>query len=279
MSVGKLIRPGLSLQGMTATGGTTVTGNITPGRTLEGIIIKLSGTGADVQDDITLVRLKANGKTFWEGTGTQLTDISDYKTGLADNAVYLHLDFTESRTGRDYQDQMVGAFDTSLGVANITAEITIGTITSGGAIDWYLIESESQRDKNLPYAGLMAKLLRYTSNAGAAGTFSVPLPFGPLNGAIVKRFHIDSTVITGVVIKQDGVVVHETKVAADNQIINSLYGRTNQTNLYTIDFMPDGNLKGALDTRDARSLEMLLTYSGAGSATILAEYLDVLGNL
>jgi hypothetical protein len=279
MSVGKLFRPGLSLQGMVATGGCVVTGNITPGRTLEGIIIKLAGTGADIQDDITLLRLKANGKTIWEGTGQQLTDISDYKTGLSDSTTYLHLDFTESRCGRDYLDQMIGAFDTSLGVANITAEITVGSITSGGTIDWYLIESESQRDKNLPYAGMLSKLLRYTSNAAAAGSFSVPLPFGPLNGAILKRLHIDSTVITGVVVKQDGVVVHETKAVADNSIANSLYGRNNQSNLYTVDFMIDGNIKNALDARDARSLELILTYSGAGTATILAEYLDVLGNL
>jgi hypothetical protein len=279
MSVGKLIRPGLALQGMQATGNVTVTGNIMPGRTLEGIILKLTGTGADIQDDISLFRLKANGKTIWEGTGTQLTNISDYKSGLADDATYLHIDFTEARTGRDYLDQMIGAFDTSVGVANITAEITIGAITSGGAIDWYLIESEPQRDKNLPYAGLMSKLLRYTASASAQGSFTVPLPFGPVNGGVIKRIHIESSVVTGVVVKQDGVVVHETKAVLDNSIINSVYGRTNQSGLYTVDFMPDGNVKNALDTRDARSLELTPTYNNPGTATILVEYLDVLGNL
>ena len=43
--------------------------------------------------------------------------------------------------------------------------------------------------------------------------------------------------------------------------------------------MGDGAVKKALDTRDARSLEWLLTFSGADSGVVLVEYLDVLGNL
>ena len=282
MSIGKLVRPGLTLQGMAATGGVTVTGNITPGRTLEGILIDLEGTGADVQDDITLLRLKANGKTFFEGSGLQLSLINNYKKKIAtgnESANYLHLDFTEANCGRDYLDQMIGAFDTSQGVANITAEITVGNITSGGTIQWYLIESEPQRDKNLPYAGMMSKLLRYTASPGAAGNVSIALPFGPVNGAIVKRLHLDSTIVTGWVVKQDGIPVHEFDAVADNTAYNTVYGRTPQTNFHTIDFMVDGNVRNAFDTRNARNMELIATVSGAGSVTVLAEYLDVLGNL
>ena len=47
----------------------------------------------------------------------------------------------------------------------------------------------------------------------------------------------------------------------------------------TIDFVLDGNVKKALDTRNARSLEWLFTISAAGSGTVLVEYLDPLGNL
>jgi len=56
-------------------------------------------------------------------------------------------------------------------------------------------------------------------------------------------------------------------------------GRTAQANMETIDFVLEGNIREALDTRDARSMEWLFDFSAADSGYVMVEYLDVLGNL
>ena len=50
-------------------------------------------------------------------------------------------------------------------------------------------------------------------------------------------------------------------------------------NVYTIDFVVDGDIRKALDTRTAKSLEWLLEFGGADSGDVIVEYLDPLGNL
>jgi hypothetical protein len=72
--------------------------------------------------------------------------------------------------------------------------------------------------------------------------------------------------------------VHES-VAALNSFLQGEMGRVPQTNWYTLDFLVDGNQANAWDTRDARSIEVIPTFSGAESGYVLAEYYDTLGNL
>jgi hypothetical protein len=49
--------------------------------------------------------------------------------------------------------------------------------------------------------------------------------------------------------------------------------------MYTIDFVVEGNIRNALDTRNAKSLEWLFDFSAADTGTVYVEYLDPLGNL
>jgi len=79
-------------------------------------------------------------------------------------------------------------------------------------------------------------------------------------------------------VREDGLVVHES-VTAENQQEQTMQGRLPQANCYTIDFVVDGDIRKALDTRQSRSLEWLFDFSGASSGTAYVEYLDPLGNL
>ena len=60
MSVGKLTRFGLPFANVVATG--TATNQVTPGRTLELLQLKMGGTFTKAM--ITLFKLKANGRTL-----------------------------------------------------------------------------------------------------------------------------------------------------------------------------------------------------------------------
>lgn len=275
MSVGKLTRYGLPFSNVVASG--TATNQITPGRTVENFRLKLGGTFTKAM--INLLRIKANGKTIIEGTGTQLDMINAYR-GESTNAAFLDVQFADYKMLAEI-DRMVGAFDTSIGIQNITTEVTIAGATAP-VLTPILVESANQKAPSgevAPFAGLMSKILSYPFNVSTGGKLAVNVPFGPQSGAIIKRFHVfHGGQMTGATVKQDGLVIHES-VTAENQFDQTKAGRVPQSNVYTIDFVLDGNIKKALDTRDARSLEWLLDFSAASSGTVLVEYIDPLGNL
>ncbi len=276
MSIGKLTRYGLPFANVVADG--TATNNITPGRTLEKLTLKLGGTSL-TKAMLQVIKLKANGKAIVDASGTQLQAINAYRGSFADNA-FLDLFFADYSMDTE-QDKQVGAFDTSVGISNLTTEVKIAGATAP-TLTPILVEAGQQRDKSgtpLPYAGYLAKLLSYPFNIATGGKLPVTVPFGKENGAVIKRLHVFHTGnMTGITVKQDGLVVHES-VKAENEFQQKDHGRVPQANVYTVDFVLDGNIRKALDTRDARSLEWLPEFSGADNGTILVEYLDVLGNL
>lgn len=276
MSVGKLIRYGLPFSNVVAAG--TATNNITPGRTLEKLTLKLGGTSL-TKAMITALKLKANGKVIIDTNGSDLDKINAYR-GVATNAAFLDLFFADFCLNNEL-DRMVGAFDTSLGISNITSEVTIAGATAP-IITPILMESASQKNNQgemAPFAPLMSKLLAYPWNISTGGRLPVNVPFGPSSGSIIKRLHVfHSGTMTGATVKQDGLVIHEA-ITAENSYMQTQHGRTPQANVYTLDFVADGDVRKALDTRSAKSLEWLFDFSGAGSGTVYVEYLDPLGNL
>ncbi len=276
MSVGKLTRYGLPFSNVVASG--VATNTVTPGRTLENLRLKLGGT-TFTKAMISALKIKANGKTIIETTGSDLDKMNAYR-GESTSASFLDIQFADYKMIAEL-DRMVGAFDTSLGIQNITSEITIAGATAP-TLTPILVESAQQKTMQgdaAPFAPLISKLLKYPFNIATGGRLPVTVPFGAQNGSIIKRLHVfHGGNMTGATVKQDGLVVHES-VAAENQFDQTKSGRVPQTNVYTIDFTLDGNIKKALDTRDARSLEWLFDFSAADSGTIYVEYLDPLGNL
>lgn len=276
MSVGKLTRYGLPFSNVVATG--TATNNITPGRTLENFKLKLAGT-ALTKAMLTAIKIKANGKVIIEGTGTELDKINAYR-GDAANAAYLDIPFADYSLNNEF-DRMVSAFDTSVGIGNITTEVTIAGATAPilTPIVTEAAAQKSQGGEYQPFAPLLAKILKYPYNISSGGRLPITVPFGPQNGAIIKRVHVfHGGNMTGATVKQDGLVVHES-VTAENQQEQTRQKRVPQAGVYTIDFVVDGDVRKALDTRDARSLEWLFDFSAADTGSVIVEYIDVLGNL
>lgn len=276
MSVGKLTRYGLPFSNVVASG--VATNNITPGRTLETLRLRLGGT-ALTKAMITQIRVKANGKTIIEGTGTELDKINAYR-GIAQDAAFLDLNFADFSLLSEL-DRQVGSFDTGAGIANITTEVTIAGATAP-TLTPILIESGQQRDSvgnAAPFSGVMTKMLKYPFSIANGGRLPLVVPIGPQNGAVIKRLHvIHGGNMTGATVKEDGTVVHES-VKAENELAQKAFGRVPQANMYTLDFVLDGNVRKALDTRTARSMEWLLDFSAADNGSVIVEYLDTLGNL
>lgn len=276
MSVGKLTRYGLPFSNVVPNG--TATNQVTTGRTLENLRLRLGGTTL-TKAMIQNIKVKANGKVIIEGSGTELDRINAYR-GEPTAAGFLDVQFADYSMISEL-DRMVSAFDTSLGIANITTEVQIAGATAP-TLTPILIESAQQKNSQgqaAPFAPLLTKILRYPFNIATGGRLPVTVPFGPQSGSIIKRLHVfHGGNMTGATVKQDGLVVHES-VAAENAFDQTKAGRLPQANVYTLDFVLDGNISKALDTRTARSLEWLFDFSAADVGTVIVEYLDPLGNL
>lgn len=274
MSIGKLRRPGLPFFGVAAS--VTTSQQVSIGRTIEEITLAMGGTFVKATH-VTTVRCRANGKNLIEASGAQLDAINAYR-GTTQNAAYLPLPFADYSMEDEFS-QEVGAFDTSMGVENVTVEMDIGAATAP-TLRSIVTESAQQRASGaaLPYAGLISKILRYPFNVAAGGDLLLQVPFGPVSGAIIKRAHIFSSAVTRVQVKQDGVSVYDQLLAdANDQAVR--YGRAPQANVFTVDFCGPGHVGEALDTRDARAIEWTATFSGAASGFMVVEYIDSLLNL
>ena len=276
MGIGRVSKPALPFQNVVANG--IATNQITTGNTLENLQLQLGGT-ALTKAMVSLFRMKANGKTIIEGTGDQLAKLAAYR-GEAADAAFLDVQFADL-TGYNEYDRMVGALDTT-GLVSLTTEVTIAGATAP-QLTGILHESAPQKvakDVPAPFAGVMSKVLRYPFSVANGGMLPINLPFGPVNGAVIKRIHIESAgnTVTSVVLKQDGGVLLEL-TKAQNEYELKRWGRVPQANWFTLDFVKDGQVSKALNTRDARSLELLPTLSGADNGFVIVEYLDTLGNL
>lgn len=276
MGVGNLIRYGMPLANVVNSG--TATATITPGRTLETYRLRLGGTSL-TKVMLEAIKIKANGKAIIDVSGTQLDMINKYR-GLPAANDFLDIDFADDSMLSQF-DRMVSAFDTSVGIASLTVEVKI-VGANAPTITPILLESGQQKDKSgnyAPFAAFLTKILRYPFNMATGGKLPFTVPFGPANGAIIKRLHVfHGGNMTDAVVKQDGLVVHES-YKAENEFYLKKHGRVPQANVYTIDFCPDGNIADALNTRDAKSLEWLMTFSGADVGEVVVEYIDTLGNL
>jgi hypothetical protein len=276
MGASKIIRYGLPFSNVTANG--VATCQVTPGRTLQTIRLELGGT-TFTKAMITNLRVKANGKIIIEGSGTQIDNLNAYR-GQATSANFLDISFLDL-TGFDVIDRYVGAFDTSIGIANITIEVTIAGATAP-TLQAILIESAAQKDRQGNAAGfapLIAKILKYPFSQATGGRLAVTLPFGPQSGSVIKRVHVfNGGNISDVTVKEDGIIFFEQTVA-ENTFRLTQAGRVVQTNCYTIDFVDQGEVSNALNTTTSKSIEWLLNFSAADSGEILVEYLDPLGNL
>jgi len=273
MSIGKILRQGLAFSNVVATG---VASCLLPiGRTIERITMVLGGTTFN-ETHMTSIKLRANGKVIIDVTGTELKKINAFR-GIVSSAGFLTLDFTEI-FGRDRLDQVVGGFDTSKGIAQLSLEVSIAGATAP-TLNAYISESDRQAGG---YSPIISKILRYPFQTSAAGVLPIQLPFGPQQGSVIKRMHLLHSVannITNAVVKQDSVVIWEASRAL-NEALQVEHKKVPQANFMTVDFTLDNNQSNAFDTRDARSLELLPTFGAAEpSGAVLVEYYDTLGNL
>jgi hypothetical protein len=250
------------------------------GYTIDRIILEIGGA-ANTKANHTNIKLIANEKPIFEDTGARIDTRMQYR-GIAANAAYLTLDFSEIKA-RTIVGQRVGSIDTvSAGIRKLTAEIDIGAAAAAPTLKAFAMLSDApQTDpgtaKRADTAPLIAKVISKVYNPGAAGEFIFPFEYQRGVNSFVKRIHLSGATVTDARLKKNGMEIWKAS-AARNNFIQTEFGRTTQANWFVVDFIVDGNLSDALPLVNVKSLEPYLTANGAGNVTVVAELLDRLEN-
>lgn len=242
------------------------------GYTLDRVILTLGGTFTKAQ--MTQVKLLANGKVFFDDTGSNI-DARMQHRGITANASYLTLDFSEIRA-RTIIGQGVGGIDTvSAGIKDLSAEITIGGATNPTLTALAQVSAAPQADPT--YSKLLGKVLRFTQNFGASGEFALDIPYGKVAGALIKRVFLMGSTVTAARVKKNGIDVW-SRADGLNDFILTEYQRTPQANMVCIDFIEDGNLSKVHNAANSQTHQWFATVSGSGNVEVVVELLDPLSN-
>ena len=234
------------------------------------ILLQLGGT-ALTKAMLANIKVKMNGKTIWENTGSRINLINTYRARGVD-AAFLVIDFTEP-DAKTMAEQFIGNLNTAQGVSSLTLEVTIAGATAPTLVAWCELG---------PPAALAAinKQILFTAAFSAAGKFPFKLIDIANRGAIVKRVHFaHGGNMTALEVKKNGVVIFDNIPTAVNTFNQLDYKKVAQANLYTYDPCLDNNYSNAVRTQDATSLEFNPTFSAADNVTAVLEVVDLLGNM
>lgn len=263
-----LLIKNLPFSNVTASGVASV--SLPVGMSYNRIFLQLGGTSF-TKAMITDIKVRLNGKTIVQNTGSRLDLMNAYR-GRGSNANFLILDFTEPGA-KLMSEQYIGNLNTAQAVTSVTIEVTISGATAPTLDSW------SELGPPAPL-GVVAKQIPFTTSFGGSGKFPFKLIDVANRGAIIKRVHFaHGGNVSALEVKKNGIVIHDNVTAAVNTFYQLDYKKTAQTNLYTYDPCLDDNYTNAIKTQDATSIEFNLTTGAADTVTAVIEVLDLLGNM
>ncbi len=265
----------LPTNNLVATGLATIDLSNLLGFTIERLMLNLGGTSF-TKAMITSIQLKANGKIIYDTTGANLDARNQYR-GIQANANFLTLDFAEIRSKTEL-GQNLGCIDTTVGINNLKLELGIAGATAPTLQGYAEVNRPQVDPAQAPTRNLIAKIHKSTITIGASGQYSLPVPhlMPQDGGSIFKRVAIFSANATACLIKKNGIVI-EDSIKALNDFQAAEYRKTPQAALYMVDFIVDDNQSQVLNTRDAQTMEFLLTLSAGETITVESELLEPLG--
>lgn len=250
--------------------------------TLEYIVFELGGTFTKAM--ITRLLIRFGSKVVWDLTGSQLLSLNLFE-GRPNAATILVLPFANSRA-RHLEQQYIGAPDFSaLGIRKVTIEVTI----AGATAPTLAAHAEIAPPKLLsPAQNLMFRaLLRQPLTPSAAVVDQAQqINWGQAGGALLRRMHFFSALVTKLKIKRDGLDYFEDVGLTLNNAIQDENGWDPQANIFTFNAVEDDNeLKSLTSIRNdgqGGSLvpqQILMTTSGSGNFDVVSDVFTSLNGL
>lgn len=243
----------------------TVGGNV-----LESIWLTLGGT-ALTKAMITGIRLKANGKTIRETSGSTLDTRNKY-FNVGTDATHLLMDFMypHARTPQAFQ---TGAIDLSAnsGIKQLTLEVDIAGATAPTLIGSAEISPAGAVPGEERIRFVMLKQTKATVNVPAVGEFAIAIPHvrPEAGGSVFAAINLYSANTTNLRIRRQGIDEYDMPVALMQQI-QQRAGRVPQAGHIAFDPCTDQILAGRVwDTTSRSPTDPVRPGAGITSAEFL----------
>lgn len=240
--------------------------------------IKLKLGGGLLPAKISRIEGKANGKTFFVDDGAKLVQRQAYKGIYTDSVdpAWCTIDFTEPNSRGGAVPQYLASIPANL-LKSLTFEITLAADAAVGST--MEAHAEFRAPTQNPF---IRKQLDFNVHLAGAGTHDLYLPSG-ISGGIIKRIWLHTT---GHVTESELRINRQTAQWFDAASLDFMLrenGLTPQSNVWTLDFIADGNLAGALNTQgaDGKALDVQLRLTTDAAETISGylELIDPIGRL
>jgi hypothetical protein len=243
--------------------------------TLEYIALVLGGTFTKAH--ISQIKVKFGTKVVWDITGSQLSSMNLFEVRPA-TATVLTLPFFNYRA-RDLEQMYIPAPDFgAIGVRKVDIEVSVSGATDPITLDAWA--SVAPPKLLTPAQNLLFRAFFRQQLAPSAAVTDQPqqLNYGQAGGALLRRMHFFSALVTKLKIKRDGLDFYEDVALALNNALLDEQGWDPQASIFTFNAIADDNeLKALTSVRDdgaGGSLvpqQILMTTSGAGAFDVVSD--------
>lgn len=247
------------------------------GATYDKLILLLGG--GLVAADITEIRIKANDIEFFKDTGPNLNKRQAYK-GISTDVGEVCIDFTEPRSKGDAAQQYLASIPANL-LKKLVLEVDIAGGANAGST--LAVAAEFRGPTKNPF---ILKRRVFNFFAPGAADHDLFLPSG-IFGGIIKRLWIhDGDHVTKAQLKVGGFTAQFFRTIAELERMQArqIPALVPQAGIVVLDFIPDGNLMGALNTADLNPTDgtqvlLQLTTDAAQAIVGYIDYIDPLDRL
>lgn len=239
--------------------------------TIDKIHFQLSG--GMTASHIESIRGLADGRVFMEQTGPDAVTMDSYR-GIATDAAFITLDFTEPRARNGASEQLLASIPNNL-LQSLQFEIKVAA--AAPAIGKIAASAEMRPATANPN---IRKLMRNLPQFPAVGDHIMFLPVGSAGGKI-KRLWIKESSAGGVTKAQIRIGT-QVLWEADRATIEYEQKRNEllpQAGWLVLDFIEDGNLSAVFPTDKANEVQVILTSTAAQNYVTLTEYVDPIGRI
>lgn len=251
-------------------GGATAVLNLPVGLTYHSIDVAYSGVTLAQMESIVL---KVDGQIVKQYGSGEDVDAMNQFDGKAAAAGILTIDFervglmTPENRVRSVLGTHYKTADGKGARAIKTAQLEI-KIASGVVAPVLSATAEQSPPREMD---VMCRLLEFTYDLASGENHIANLPFGNLQNAYINRIFIETANTTKMVMRKNQRTIFE-RTKAHNELKQTDGKRTPQTGLVVIDTTEQGFGGNLINTLDAQDLRLLLTASGAETATVRVEY-------
>ena len=254
---------------------------ITPGlgATYDKFILKL-GSGLTAAD-LTEVRIMANDVEVFKDTGSFL-DLRQLYKGHDTDVAEVTIDFTEARARGGAAEQYLASLPANL-LKKLQIEVDIADAEGVGE-DFTDIEchAEFRGPTQNPF---ILKRRRFLANC-VTGENDIFLPAG-VSGGLIKRIWLhDGDHLDAALLKVGGFIAQNYPATADLERVQArqVPALAPQAGMVVLDFIPDGNLSGMLDTtapqgQQAPDVLLTLTLDADFQVKGFIDYIDPINRL